>query len=82
MLGFLERADGSRPSWLPWLAWIAAVGGFLGVALFHESNRGILAAVAILSGWQVATAVLALVHLKRDGRARTLLVPDRSVGPA
>ena len=67
MLGFLERADGSRPSWIAWLAWIAAVGGFLGVAFFQESSRGILAAVAILSGWQVATAVLALVHIKRGG---------------
>lgn len=59
-LGFAERQDASRPRWLAWLAWLAAAGGFVGVFFFDEASRLALAAVALLSGWQVATAVRAL----------------------
>lgn len=59
-LGFIERRDVTRPRWLAWLAWLAAAGGFVGVFLFDEASRFALAAVALLSGWEVATAILAL----------------------
>lgn len=58
-LGVVEWRDPARPRWLAWLAWIAAAGGFIGV-FFDEASLLILAAVALLSGWQVATAVLSL----------------------
>lgn len=70
--GFVERSDTSRPPWVAWLAWLAAGAGLVGVAFFSESSRGILAAVATLSAWQVATAALALwtrqpsAHLTRS----------------
>lgn len=59
-LGFAERQEASQPRWLAWLAWGAAAGGFVGVLFFDESSRIALAAVALLSGWQVAVAVRAL----------------------
>lgn len=59
-LGWVERHDPSRPRWVAWLAWAAAVGGFVGVLFFNEASRLALAAVALLSGWELATAVLAL----------------------
>lgn len=39
------------------LAWVAAAGGLVGAVFFAESSRIALAAVALLSGWQVVTAV-------------------------
>ena len=42
------------------LAWVAAIGGLVGAIFFAESSRLALAAVALLSGWQVVTAVRAL----------------------
>jgi hypothetical protein len=60
-LGWVEWREASRPRWLAWLAWLAAAGGFFGVFFFDEASRFALAAVALLSGWEVATAVLALV---------------------
>jgi hypothetical protein len=60
-LGWVEWREASRPRWLAWLAWLAAAGGFFGVFIFYEASRLALAAVALLSGWEVATAVLALV---------------------
>ena len=59
-LGWVESLDPTKPRWLAWLAWGAAVGGFIGVVVFDESSRLALAAVALLSGWQVATAIRAL----------------------
>ena len=59
-LGWAEWRDGGQPRWVATLAWIAAAGGLVGVILFPESSRFILAAVALLSGWQVATAIRAL----------------------
>src|SRR5690242_20647983 len=58
-LGWIERRDPTRPRWLAWLAWLAAAGGFAGVFFFDEASRLALAAVALLSGWELATAVLA-----------------------
>ena len=59
-LGVIESRDPTRPRWLAWLAWLAAVGGFVGVFFFDEASRFALAAVALLSGWEVATAIRAL----------------------
>lgn len=59
-LGMIESRDPAQPQWLAWLAWLAAVGGFIGVLFFNEASRLVLAAVALLSGWQVATALRAL----------------------
>lgn len=42
------------------LAWMAAIGGLVGAIFFAESSRVALAAVALLSGWQVVTAIRAL----------------------
>ena len=60
-LGWVESRDPTKPRWLAWLAWGAAAGGFIGVIFFDESSRLALAAVALLSGWQVATAIRALM---------------------
>jgi hypothetical protein len=60
LLGWLERRDPSSPRWLAWLAWLAAAGGLVGVLFFPEASLVMLAAVTLLSGWQVATAVRAL----------------------
>jgi hypothetical protein len=42
------------------LAWIAGIGGLVGAIFFAESSRIALAAVALLSGWQVLASVRAL----------------------
>jgi hypothetical protein len=57
VLGWAEWQDPTRPRWLAWLAWAAAAGGFVGVLFFNEASRAALAAVALLSGWELATAV-------------------------
>jgi hypothetical protein len=57
VLGWVERRDESSPRWLAWLAWLAAAGGLAGVVFFPEASLVMLAAVTLLSGWQVATAV-------------------------
>ena len=59
-LGAIDSRDPTRPRWLAWLAWVAAAGGFIGVFFFDEASRLALAAVALLSGWEIATAVRAL----------------------
>ena len=59
-LGWIEWRDATQPRWLAWLAWLAAAGGFFGVFFFDEASRFALAAVALLSGWELATAFLAL----------------------
>ena len=59
VLGWVEwRARDTR--WLAWLAWLAAAGGLVGVVFFDESSRFALAAIALLSGWQIAAAVRGL----------------------
>ena len=59
-LGWAERRDTTRPRWLAWLAWAAGVGGIIGVVFFNEASRIAVAAVALLMGWELATAVRAL----------------------
>jgi hypothetical protein len=59
-LGWAEWQDAARPRWLAALAWVAGIGGLVGVIFFDEASPLTLAAVALLSGWQVATAVRAL----------------------
>jgi uncharacterized membrane protein YhaH (DUF805 family) len=66
-LGWAEWQDASRPRWLAWLAWVAGVGGLIGAALFDEASPLALAAVALLSGWQVATAARALMVRDEQG---------------
>jgi hypothetical protein len=58
-LGWAEWQDATRPRWLAPLAWAAGIGGLVGVIFFDEASPLALAAVALLSGWQVATAVRA-----------------------
>ena len=60
VLGWVERHDAASPPWLAWLAWAAGAGGLIGVVFFPEASLAILTAVALLSGWQVATAIRAL----------------------
>jgi hypothetical protein len=59
MLGWTEWLTPSRrPSAL--LAWLAAIGGLIGVLAFDETSRGILAATALLCGWSFVTGILTL----------------------
>ena len=69
-MGWIEWQDASRPRWLAWLAWLAAAGGFVGVFFFDEASRVALAAVALLSGWEVATAVRALLYARSSAMGR------------
>jgi hypothetical protein len=46
-----------------WLAWAAAAGGLIGVS-FDEASRLILAAIALLSAWQVVTSLASLNILR------------------
>ena len=66
VLGGIEWRDPSRPRWLAWLAWLAAAGGLIGVFFFDDPSRLVFAAVALLSAWEIATALLAL---RRPSRA-------------
>jgi hypothetical protein len=67
-LGWIEWRDTTRPRWIAWLAWLAAAGGFVGVLFFDEASRFALAAVALLSGWELATAALALTGIESPQR--------------
>jgi len=62
LLGVAEyQAEGQgQPRWLALLAWAAAAGGAIGVIAFDESSRLILGAVALLPGWEFATAIRVL----------------------
>jgi len=60
VLGWVEHRDAASPPWMAWLAWAAGAGGMIGVLFFPEASLAILAAVTLLPGWQVATAVRAL----------------------
>ena len=53
------------------LAWMAGIGGLVGAIFFAESSRVALAAVALLSGWQVVTAIRA-VTLSVERAKRTM----------
>jgi hypothetical protein len=60
VLGFAEWHDPKPRRLDALLAWLAGVAGLIGALFFDESSRNVLAAVAVLSGWQVVTAVRAL----------------------
>jgi hypothetical protein len=77
VLGWAEWQDATQPRWIAGLAWIAAIGGFIGVLFFDEASRLALAAVALLSGWQVATAIRALAAAR--GVPRTLATAPRQL---
>ena len=57
VLGWVEWQDPTSPRWTAWLAWIAGAVGSIGVLFFREASLVILAAVTLLPGWEVATAV-------------------------
>lgn len=60
LLGAVEWMTAGRPRWLAVLAWIAAVGGLVGVIFFDEATPEMLGAVSLLCGWQVGAAIVAL----------------------
>ncbi len=60
ILGWGEWRDAEPRRLDALLAWMAAFGGLIGAVFFIESSRIALAAVALLSGWQVLTAARAL----------------------
>jgi hypothetical protein len=66
-LGWAEWQDAGRPRWLAALAWVAGAGGLVGVIFFDEASPLTLAAVALLSGWMVATGVRALTRVAGGG---------------
>jgi hypothetical protein len=68
-LGWGEWRDAEPRRLDALLAWVAAIGGLVGAIFFTESSRIALAAVALLSGWQVVTAIRALtLSVKRAER--------------
>jgi len=60
LLAWVERQDTPSTPWPSRLAWIAGLVGLFCVICFPEASLLILAAVTLLSGWQVATAVRGL----------------------
>ena len=70
-LGWAEWHDAEPRRFDAALAWIAAIGGLIGAIFFQESSRIALAAIALLSGWQVVTGVRALA-LSRQRPAGTI----------
>jgi hypothetical protein len=61
LLGWAEWQDASRPRWLAWLAWIAGAVGLICAVCFSEASPLALAAIGLLSAWQVATAARGLL---------------------
>jgi len=70
VLGFVEWRSPAQPRWLAWLAWIAAAGGLVGVLCFDESSRLVLGAIALLCGWEIATALRVLIRRADAAGAR------------
>jgi hypothetical protein len=68
-LGWGEWYDAEPRRLDAMLAWIAAAGGLIGAVFFHESSRIALAAVALLSGWQVVAALRGLILSLRRPRS-------------
>ena len=60
LLGWVESRDPTSPRWMAWLAWLAGIAGLIGVLFFREASLVILAAVTLLPGWAVVTAVRGL----------------------
>ena len=66
LLGWSEwQNSGERTApLLAGLAWVAAAGGLMGALFFSEASRMTLAAVALISGWQIVVGFLGV----RGGR--------------
>jgi hypothetical protein len=77
VLGWAEWHDAEPRRLDAVLAWIAALGGLIGAIFFAESSRIALAAVALLSGWQVVTA-LRVLTLSVSRSRRTITEETRS----
>jgi hypothetical protein len=77
VLGWAEWHDAEPRRLDAVLAWIAALGGLIGAIFFVESSRIALAAVALLSGWQVVTA-LRVLTLSVSRSRRTITEDTRS----
>lgn len=60
VLGWVEWRDPARPAWIAGLAWLASLCGIIGVTVFDPGSRGALAAVALVSLWAAATALLVI----------------------
>jgi hypothetical protein len=60
VLGWVEWRDPGRPVWIAALAWLSSLCGLIGVTVFDPGSRGALAAVAFVSLWAAATAVLVI----------------------
>jgi hypothetical protein len=60
VLGWAEWHDAEPRKLDAVLAWITSLGGLVGAVFFHESSRIALAAIALLSAWQVVTALRAI----------------------
>ena len=60
LLSWVERQGATATAWPSRLAWIAGFVGLFCVICFQEASLLILAAVTLLPGWQVATAVRGL----------------------
>jgi hypothetical protein len=60
VLGWAEWHDAEPRRLDAVLAWVAALGGLIGAIFFVESSRIALAAVVLLSAWQVVTALRVL----------------------
>lgn len=60
VLGWVEWRDPSRPVWIAALAWLTSLCGIIGVTAFDPGSRGAFAAVAFVSVWAAATAVLVI----------------------
>jgi hypothetical protein len=73
LLGWIEWHDPTRSRWFAGLAWLAAVGGVLGVLLFDQASRGAVAGVALFVVWSLATGGLVLLRSPQ----RRLLPPQR-----
>jgi hypothetical protein len=70
LLGWAEWQDASRPRWLAWLAWVAGGVGLICAVCFNEASPLALAAIGLLSVWQVATAARVLLA-RSDTRTQT-----------
>jgi hypothetical protein len=60
VLRWVERQESPASPWPARLAWIAGAVGLFCVLCFPDASLAILAAVTLLAGWQVATAVRGL----------------------
>jgi hypothetical protein len=59
-LGWIEWRDPTRPRWTAGLAWLATVGGIVGVLLFDPASREAVAGVALFVVWSAATGAMAI----------------------